>query len=90
VTDVDQISLRVDRRSERDQLFARFSSSTRTSGAVRHGRLQETLVPGSAHRAHDRRNAGVSFTHVFNTKVLNELRVGWMRVNGGQVSVNRG
>ena len=53
--------------------------------------LQETLVPGFGRSVRTTaRNAGVSFTHVFNTKVLNELRAGWLRVSGGQVSANRG
>jgi len=93
VTDVHQISLRVDRRvGSADQLFARFSTfDADERQPFGTGALQETLVPGFGRTVRTTaRNAGVSFTHVFNTKVLNELRVGWMRVKGGQVSVNRG
>ena len=36
------------------------------------------------------RNVGVSHTHVFGARVMNELRMGWLRVTGGQVSANRG
>jgi len=92
-TDVHQISLRVDRRvGSADQLFARFSTfDADERQPFGTSALQETLVPGFGRTVRTTaRNAGVSFTHVFNTKVLNELRVGWMRVNGGQVSVNRG
>jgi hypothetical protein len=93
VTDVDQVSVRIDRRvGNANQLFARFS----TFGADERqpfgtSSLQETLVPGFGRRVRTAaRNAGVSYTHVFNTRVLNELRAGWLRVNGGQVSANRG
>ena len=36
------------------------------------------------------RNLGVSHTRIFGSNVLFELRVGWLHVDGGQVSVNRG
>ena len=36
------------------------------------------------------RNLVASHTHVFGNSLLNELRVGWMTVDGGQVSLNRG
>ena len=53
--------------------------------------LQETLVPGFGRDVGTKaRNLGVSHTHVFGRSVMNELRFGWMRVTGGQVSENRG
>ena len=93
INDVDQISLRLDRRlATADQLFARFStfdaSDLQPFGA---GALQETLVPGFGREVRtSARNVGISHTHVFGSKVMNELRAGWLRVTGGQVSVNRG
>jgi opacity protein-like surface antigen len=92
-TDVDQISVRVDRRvGSADQLFARFSTfDADERQPFGTSTLQETLVPGFGRSVRTTaRNVGVSYTHVFSTKVLNELRAGWLRVKGGQVSVNRG
>src|SRR5215470_17465182 len=90
---VDQISLRLDRRlATADQLFARFSTFDATDRQpFGSGSLQETLVPGFGREVRtSARNVGVSYTHVFGSRVMNELRAGWLRVNGGQVSVNRG
>ena len=93
-SDVDQVSVRLDHRFGRgDQLFARFSTfdadEIQPFGT---SALQETLVPGFGRDARRPRPAtlGVSHTRVFGSSVLNELRVGWMRVTGGQVSENRG
>ena len=36
------------------------------------------------------RNVVASHTRIFGTSLLNELRVGWMTVSGGQLSHNRG
>ena len=93
INNVDQISLRLDRRlATADQLFARFSTfdaSDRQPFGT--GSLQETLVPGFGRTVKtSARNIGVSHTHVFGSKVMNELRAGWLRVTGGQVSANRG
>lgn len=90
---VDQVSLRVDHRfMGDDQLFARFS--TFDAGEVQPfgtSALQETLVPGFGRVVTTRtRNVAASHTHVFGNSILNELRFGWMRVSGGQVSANRG
>jgi hypothetical protein len=93
VTDVDQVSLRLDRRlAAADQLIARFSTfDADERQPFGTGALQETLVPGFSRSVRtSARNVGVSHTHVFGSRVMNELRTGWMRVNGGQVSVNRG
>ena len=93
VNNVDQISVRLDRRlATADQLFARFSTfdaSDRQPFGT--GSLQETLVPGFGRTVKtSARNIGISHTHVFGSKVMNELRAGWLRVKGGQVSANRG
>ena len=93
INNVDQVSVRIDQRlGSADQLFGRFSTFDAkdhqpfgTSG------LQETLVPGFGRDVTTKaRNIGISHTHVFSAKVMNELRAGWLRVTGGQVSVNRG
>jgi len=93
INDVDQISLRLDRRlAAADQLFARFSTfdaSDRQPFGT--SALQETLVPGFGREVRtSARNIGISHTHVFGSKVMNEMRAGWLRVTGGQVSANRG
>jgi Carboxypeptidase regulatory-like domain len=90
---LEQISLRLDHRlSNTDQLFARFSTfdadELQPFGT---SALQETLVPGFGRSLTTKtRNFVASHTHVFGTSLLNEVRVGWMRVEGGQLSLNRG
>jgi hypothetical protein len=93
IKDVHQVSVRVDHRlSLDDQIFGRFSTfdadEVQPFGT---STLQETLVPGFGRDVTTTaRNLGVSHTHVFGTTFMNELRVGWMRVEGGQASLNRG
>jgi len=92
VKDVDQVSLRFDHRfGSGDHLFAR--ASTFDANEIQpfgSSALQETLVPGFGRSLDTKaRNLAVSHTHVRNA-LLNELRFGWMRVSGGQVSENRG
>ena len=90
---LNQFSLRLDHQlTASDQLFARFSTfdadETQPFGT---SALQETLVPGFGRSLTTRtRNLAASHTHVFGTSLLNELRVGWMTVDGGQISQNRG
>jgi hypothetical protein len=93
INDVDQVSLRLDRRlATADQLFTRFSTfDAEDRQPFGTSSLQETLVPGFGRTVKtSARNLGISHTHVFGSKVMNELRAGWLRVTGGQVSVNRG
>ena len=93
VKDVDQFSLRVDHQfTPENQLFARFSTFDATEmQPFGTSSLQETLVPGFGRDVDTKaRNLGVSHTHVFGRSGMNELRFGWMRVKGGQVSENRG
>jgi hypothetical protein len=93
VKDVDQISVRVDHQfSPSDQLFARFSTfdadEVQPFGT---SVLQESLVPGFGRDLNTKaRNLAISETHVIGSNLVNELRFGWMSVEGGQVSVNRG
>jgi hypothetical protein len=90
--DLNQFSLRLDHQlTSSDQLLARFSTfdadETQPFGT---SVLQETLVPGFGRSLTTRtRNLVASHTHVFGTS-LNEVRLGWMKVDGGQISRNRG
>jgi len=90
---LDQLSIRLDHRlTAADQLFARFSTfdaeETQPFGT---SALQETLVPGFGRSLTTKtRNLVASHTPVFGKSVLNELRFGWMTVEGGQLSLNRG
>ena len=89
----DQFSVRVDHRiGLSDRLFARFSTfdadDLQPFGT---SVLQESLVPGFGRTLDTRtRNLGVSYTRTFGTSMLNEFRFGWMRVHGGQRSLNAG
>ena len=89
----DQFSVRVDQRiGLSDQLFARFSTFD-AADVQPFGTsvLQESLVPGFGRTLDTRtRNLGVSYTRAFGSSMLNELRFGWMRVDGGQRSLNAG
>ncbi|MCH7750468.1 MAG: TonB-dependent receptor, partial [Acidobacteria bacterium] len=88
-----QFSVRVDHRlSDTDQLFVRFSSfdadEIQPFGT---SVQQEALVPGFGRTLDTTaRNLGVSHTRTFGTSMLNELRVGYMSVDGGQASLNAG
>jgi len=90
---VDQFSVRLDHRlTGSAQVFARYSTfdadETQPFGA---SALQEALVPGFGRSLTTHtRNLAASHAHVFGTTLLNELRVGWMAVRGGQTSLNRG
>ena len=91
--DVNQLSLRLDHRAgASDQLFVRVSGfladEIQPFGS---SSLQETLVPGFGRELTTTAwNGGVSYTRVFASNVMNELRAGWMNVTGGQVSLNQG
>ena len=94
VTDeLDQLSIRLDHRlTDADQLFARFSTfDANEVQPFGTSALQEALVPGFGRSLTTHtRNLALSHTHVFGKSVLNELRFGWMQVEGGQTSPNRG
>jgi hypothetical protein len=91
--DINQFSVRIDHRlGGGDQVFGRFSTfdadEVQPFGT---SALQETLVPGFGRTlATSTRNASASYTHIFGTSRLNEFRAGWMSVDGGQASLNRG
>ena len=91
--DIDQFSARLDQRlAGADQIFARFSTfdadEVQPFGT---SALQEALVPGFGRTlATTTRNLSVSHSHLFGTALLNEVRIGWMKVDGGQASLNAG
>ena len=90
---LDQFSLRLDHQlTSADQLFARFSTfDADERQPFGTSTLQETLVPGFGRSLTTKtRNLVASHTRVFGRALLNELRFGWMTVEGGQISVNRG
>jgi hypothetical protein len=91
--DLHQFSGRIDHRlTDAGHLFARFSSfdadDLQPFGT---SALQESLVPGFGRTLTTHaRNAVASHSHVFGTALLHEVRVGWLRVTGGQVGLNEG
>ena len=91
--DMDQFSIRVDHRlTPQDQLFGRFTvydvSDEQPFGT---SVLNETLVPGFGRDVTTTsRNVAVGYLRPFGTTLFNELRVGFLRVGGGQFSQNRG
>ena len=91
--DLDQFSLRVDHQlSQADSLLARFSTfDAEEIQPFGTSALQEALVPGFGRSLTTKtRNAVLSHTRIFGTGMLNELRFGWMKVSGGQLSPNSG
>jgi hypothetical protein len=91
--DLHQFSARVDHRlSDNGQVFARFSTfdadDLQPFGT---SVLQESLVPGFGRTLTTHaRNLVANHSYVFGTSLLNEIRVGWLRVTGGQVGLNQG
>ena len=91
--ELHQFSARIDHQlGVSDQLSGRFSTfdadDLQPFGT---SALQESLVPGFGRTLTTHtRNAMASHTRVFGTSKLNELRVSWMRVTGGQVGLNEG
>ena len=66
------------------------SMPTRSSRSARAACRRHWSRASAATSSTKARNLGVSHTHLFGRSVVNELRFGWMRVTGGQVSQNRG
>ena len=90
---LDQISVRFDHQlTASDNLLARFSTfDAEEIQPFGTSALQEALVPGFGRSLTTRtRNAVLSHTRIFGTGMLHEARFGWMVVDGGQVSPNRG
>jgi hypothetical protein len=93
VNPMDQLSLRLDHRlAGSDNLYGRFTSYT-VSDAQPFGTssLNETLVPGFGRTVTTRsKNLALGYTHMFASTWLNEVRLGYLSANGGQVSPNQG
>jgi len=55
------------------------------------GALNETLLPGFGYnlRTHTD-NLSATWTHIFSSSWINEVRFGWLWVGGGQISPNAG
>ncbi len=90
---LDQASIRIDLQlGGAGQVFGRFSTfDADESQPYGTSTLQESLVPGFGRSLTTKtRNAVISYTRVFSPTVVNEVRGGWMRVSGGQQSVNAG
>ena len=92
-SDMNQFSARIDHRFGRaDRFFARFS--TFDADALQPfgtSVQQESLIPGFGRTLTTRtRNIAVNYARPIGRTFLSETRFGWMRVDGGQTSLNRG
>jgi hypothetical protein len=92
-TDVNQYNARVDHTFRTsDSVFAR-GSIFDANGFLPFGSsaLNEALFPAFGYnlRTHTD-NLSATWSHVFNTSWINELRFGWMWVGGGETSPNAG
>jgi hypothetical protein len=92
-TDLNQYNARIDHTfSTNDSAFVR-GSIFDANGFLPFGSsaLNEALFPAFGYdlRTHTD-NLSATWTHVFNTSWINELRFGWMWVGGGESSPNAG
>ena len=92
-SDINQFSARIDHRfGQADQFFARFSTfDAEDLQPFGTSVQQESLIPGFGRTLTTRtRNLALSWARPVGTTFLSETRFGWMRVDGGQASLNRG
>ena len=92
-SDINQFSARIDHRFGRaDRFFARFSTfDADTLQPFGTSVQEESLIPGFGRTLTTRtRNLAVSYARPIGRTFLSETRFGWMRVDGGQTSLNRG
>ncbi len=92
-TDMDQLNLRLDHRwGEQDSAFGRFSFyNVETFQPFGTSSLTESLIPGFGRNVTTKTyNVALSYSHFFSTRVLNEIRLGYLDVSGGQTSQNQG
>ena len=92
-TDVNQYNARIDHTfSASDSVFVR-GSIFDANGFLPFGSsaLNEALFPAFGYdlRTHTD-NLSATWSHIFSTSWLNELRFGWMWVGGGETSLNAG
>jgi hypothetical protein len=92
-TDVNQYNARIDHTfSASDSVFVRASIfDDHAFLPFGSSALNEALIPAFGYnlRTHTD-NLSATWTHAFSPSWLNELRYGWMRVSGGEVSPNAG
>ena len=93
IVNTDQANTRLDHRfSDRDSAWARASFFDASEfDPFGSSVLNEALLPGfgrnlNTHSA----NLAAGETRVFSPSMVNEFRVGWMRVSGGQADPNAG
>jgi len=92
-SEVNQYNARIDHTfSEKDSAFVRMSIfDANQFNPFGLGAINEALLPGFGYnlRTHTD-NLSSTWTHIFNTSWINELRFGWLWVGGGQSSPNAG
>jgi hypothetical protein len=89
----DQGVLRIDHRlTAKDNLFGRYyAANFDTFQPLGSSQLNESLVPGFGYYLTTRtKNIALGETHVFTSTLINEARVAFLRVAGGQQSQNQG
>ena len=91
--DTDQYNLRLDRKfSDRDNAYIRASVfDAQELDPFGSSVLNEALLPGFGRtlKTHSV-NLAATETHTFSTKIVNEFRLGWLAVSGGQGDPNAG
>lgn len=91
--DNTQFTTRLDHTfGPKDSLLARYThSNSETFRPFGSTDLNETLVPGFGTTVNTfTRNLAVGHTHIFSPTVIHELRIGLLRVTGGQHLQNQG
>jgi hypothetical protein len=89
----DQGTARLDHQLGRnDNLFGRlYHADFDTFQPFGSSLLNETLVPGFGYSLTTRTtNVALGETHIFNSRIISEFRVAYLRVAGGQQSQNQG
>jgi hypothetical protein len=89
----DQVGARLDHRlNNGSNLFARYTwARLDTFRPVGSTDLNETLVPGFGYSIDTRvHNIALSATHLYSPRLIQEFRLGYLRVTGGQQSENQG
>ena len=91
--DTNQYNLRLDRKfSDRDNAYIRASVfDAQELDPFGSSVLNEALLPGFGRtlRTHSV-NLAAAETHTFSTNIVNEFRLGWLAVSGGQGDPNAG
>jgi hypothetical protein len=89
----DQAGVRLDHRlNNGDNFFGRYTwARLDTFRPVGSTDLNETLVPGFGYSIATRvHNIALSATHLYSPRLIQEFRLGYLRVTGGQQSENQG